>query len=369
MSSIIPVTKPSMPDMDEYIAELKDIWDSRWITNMGAKHHAFAAQLKDYLQADNIELFVNGHMALEMTIQAFELSGEVITTPFTFASTPHAIIRNGLKPVFCDIREDDFTIDADKIEGLITGKTCAIMPVHVYGNICDVDRIQEIADRHGLKVIYDAAHTFGESLNGRSAGTFGDAAIYSFHATKAFHSIEGGAACFREAALGERLYSLKNFGISGPESVTGVGANAKMNEFCAAMGICNLRHIDEEIAKRQKVDQLYRDQLAGVKGITLPRVQANVKKNYAYFPVTVEEDYPLSRDELHQRLADQGVIARKYFYPIATEYDCYRGSYDSASVPVAARAGRRVLTLPIFADLGTDDVCRICEIIQHEGDR
>ena len=285
----ILVTRSSMPDFDEYIEEIKEIWDSHWLTNMGPKHKKLQADLKEYLGVENIDLFVNGHMSLELSLQALKMQGEVITTPFTFASTTHAIVRNGLEPVFCDINLDDYTIDVSKIESLITDRTCAIMPVHVYGNVCDVEGIQRIADKYGLKVIYDAAHTFGEKYKGKGIGTFGDVSCFSFHATKVFNTIEGGAACFKNPEFGLELYRLKNFGIRGPEVVDAVGANAKMNEFSAAMGICNLRHIDEEIAKRKKVVERYRERLGNVNGIKLSPIQEDVQSNYAYFPVVFDE--------------------------------------------------------------------------------
>ena len=249
----IYVTRSSMPDIEEYVEEIRSIWDNHWLTNMGDKHIRFQKELKEYLQVENIELLTNGHMALELTLQALDLQGEVITTPFTFASTTHAIIRNGLTPIFCDIDPVTYTIDVEKIEELITERTSAIMPVHVYGNICNVEEIENLAKKYGLKIIYDAAHAFGETYKGQGIGGFGDASCFSFHATKVFNSIEGGAVTYHDKKLGADLYDLKNFGIHGPEEVSAVGANAKMNEFCAAMGLCNLRHIEEEIIKRQRV--------------------------------------------------------------------------------------------------------------------
>lgn len=242
-----------MPPLQEYMDEIRDIWDSRWMTNMGVKHQQLQKALKDYLGVENIDLLVNGHMALELSMQALNLKGEVITTPFTFASTTHAIVRNGLEPVFCDINPVDFTIDVNQLESLVTDRTCAIVPVHVYGNICDVEAIQEIADKYGLKVIYDAAHAFGVKYKGQGIATYGDVSCFSFHATKVFNTIEGGAVCFgnKNRDFGLDIYRLKNFGIRGPEVVDAVGANAKMNEFCAAMGLCNLRHVDGEIARRK----------------------------------------------------------------------------------------------------------------------
>ena len=243
MNNKILVTRSSMPTLEEYMNEIAPMWESHWLTNMGPKHKELQAKLCEYLDVENIDLLTNGHMALELTLQAMNLQGEVITTPFTFASTTHAIVRNGLTPVFCDIDPETYCIDAGKIEGLITDKTCAIMPVHVYGNICNIEEIERIAHKYELKVIYDAAHTFGETYQGRGIGSFGDVSCFSFHATKVFNSIEGGAVCYKDQQLGEKLYELKNFGIHGPEEVPAVGANAKMNEFCAAMGICNLRLI------------------------------------------------------------------------------------------------------------------------------
>ena len=262
----ILVTRSSMPDMEEYFTEISSMWETHWLTNMGPKHKEFQTKLKDYLHVQNVDLFTNGHMSLELTLQAMNLHGEVITTPYTFASTTHAIVRNGLEPVFCDINSTDYTIDVEKIERLITDKTCAIMPVHVYGNICDVNEIERLAKKYELKVIYDAAHAFGETINDIPIATFGDVSSFSFHATKVFNSIEGGAVCYTDEKLGEILYDLKNFGIHGPEEVSAVGANAKMNEFCAAMGICNLRHVDEEINKRKQVNQRYLENLEGIDG-------------------------------------------------------------------------------------------------------
>lgn len=360
----IHVTRSLMPDFEEYCEEIKELWDSHWLTNMGKKHKEFQSALCEYLGVKNIELVVNGHMALEMTLQAMELSGEVITTPFTFASTTHAIVRNGLTPVFCDINPDDFTIDVDKIEELITEKTSAILPVHVYGKICDVEKIEEIARKYNLKVIYDAAHTFGETYKGAGVGSFGDASIFSFHATKVFNTIEGGAVCYKDKALGDRIYDLKNFGIHGPEVVSGIGANAKMNEFQAAMGLCNLRHIDGEISARKAVFEKYTDILGDVKGIKTTSVQRDVTSNYAYFPVVFdEEEFGKSRDEIHQKLYDEGIVARKYFYPITSDFDCYKGKFNPLDAPIAYDISKRVLALPIYGGLSLDIVEKICKII------
>ncbi len=353
-----------MPELEEYVEEIKELWDSHWLTNMGVKHKQFQSELKQYLGVENVELVTNGHMALELTLQAMNLQGEVITTPFTFASTTHAIVRNGLKPIFCDIDPNTYTIDVSKIEELITEHTCAIMPVHVYGNVCDVEEIERIASKYELKVIYDAAHSFGETYKGMGVGSFGDASCFSFHATKVFNSIEGGAVSFRQQQLGEALYDLKNFGIHGPEEVSAVGANAKMNEFCAAMGICNLRHIESEITKREKVVERYRKHLAGVEGIKLNAVQPEVKSNYSYFPVVFDRKaFGASRDEVFNKLAENNIIARKYFYPLANAFSCYAKEYDVNDTPVALYVSGNVLTLPLYADLSMEDVDRICDLI------
>ena len=359
----IMVTRSSMPPLEEYIEEISSLWDSHWLTNMGEKHQRFETELKRYFGVENVALFTNGHNALECVIEAMGVKGEIITTPFTFASTTHAIVRKGLTPVFADIKSDDYTLDPDKIESLITEDTCAILPVHVYGNLCDVEAIQSIADEYGLKVIYDAAHAFGVEKGGISAACFGDASMFSFHATKVFNTIEGGAVCFHDQALLDLLNQWKNFGITGTESVEYVGGNAKMNEFCAAMGLCNLRHIDEEIAKRQKVVARYEKNLRDVCGVGLSANQPFVKPNYAYFPVVFGEEFGASRDQVYDALMAEGIHPRKYFYPLVSDYECYRGRFDSATTPVARRVACGVLTLPLFADLGLSDVDRICDVI------
>lgn len=362
----INVTRSSMPSFEEYCEEIRELWDSRWLTNMGAKHRLLEEQLRCYLDVPHVSLYTNGHLALENVITAMDLpaGGEVITTPFTFASTTHAIVRNGLVPVFCDINDVDYTMDVTKIEALITEKTCAIVPVHVYGNICDVDAVQAIADKYGLKVIYDAAHAFGVTYNGKGIGSFGDASMFSFHATKVFNTIEGGAVTFADQDLADMLNNLKNFGIHGPEEVVFVGGNAKMNEFQAAMGICNLRHVDGEIAKRGKVVEQYRRRLSGVEGIRLAPLQEGVTPNHAYFPV-VFDGYKYTRDQIFAMLMEQGVVARKYFFPLTNSFACYRDlpTAGAEKTPVAAYIADRMLTLPLYADLLAEDVDRICDSI------
>lgn len=364
MNQNIGVTRSSLPDIEEFKAEINDIWDTHWLTNMGVKHKQLQSELADYLCVDQIDLFTNGHMALELSLQALNLHGEVITTPFTFASTTHAIVRNGLEPVFCDINPLDFTIDVSKIEELITDRTCAIMPVHVYGNICNIEEIQRIADKYELKVIYDAAHTFGIRYKDKGIGSFGDVSCFSFHATKVFNTIEGGAACFKNKDFGLDLYRLKNFGIRGPEIVDGVGANAKMNEFCAAMGICNLKHVDEEISKRKIIFDRYKSHFTNIEGIQINPVQKNVQPNYAYFPVVFDEKvFGATRNEVFQALAQNNIGARKYFYPLTNTFNCFHGKYNVDETPVALHISKRVLTLPLYADLALGDVDNICEII------
>lgn len=363
------VTKPSMPSLDEYISEIEEIWDSHWLTNMGVKHKNFSKELSAYLGIDvpELVLFTNGHSALELSLQALELEGEVITTPFTFASTTHAIVRNGLEPVFCDIKADDYTIDESQIESLITEKTCAIMPVHVYGNRCNTEVIDDIAKKYRLKVIYDAAHTFGVRYRGKSLAKCGDISCYSFHATKVFNSIEGGAAWVKDKKLGAKLQRLTNFGICDEDTVDVVGVNAKLNEFCAAMGLCNLRHIDDEIAKRKQVCDYYLEQLGGIDGLKLNITQKDVESNYAYFPIMIDEKkFGVSRDDVYERLRQNGIFARKYFYPLTSSLDCYNGRFDVYNVPVADYVSKRILTLPLYADLSFSDVKRICDCVRSE---
>ena len=360
----IYVTKASLPPMEEYIEEVRSVWDTHWLTNMGEKHEQLQNMLKDYLDVDNIELLVNGHMALEMTLQAMNLQGEVITTPFTFASTTHAIVRNNLEPVFCDIDEQTYTMDVSKIESLITERTCAILPVHVYGNICNTEEIDRIAHKYGLKVVYDAAHAFGETYKGKSVGLYGDASCFSFHATKVYNTIEGGAVCYRREELGQKLYELKNFGIHGPEDVNAVGANAKMNEFCAVMGICNLRHVDEEITKRKTLYEHYMERLKDTAGLQLNEIQSHARSNYAYFPVVFDETiFGVSRNEVYDYLAEAGIYTRKYFYPLTNTFACFENKYNVDDTPVARKVANRVLTLPLYPDLDVRDVDRICNLL------
>ena len=363
---MINVTRSSMPPFEEYCDEIRELWDSHWLTNMGRKHRELETELKRFLGCEDLVLFTNGHLALENVIEAFGLHGEIITTPFTFASTTHAIVRCGCTPVFCDIDPVSYTLDPEKLESLISEKTVAILPVHVYGNLCDVDRIGAIAKKHGLPVIYDAAHSFGVFRKGVSSACFGDAAMFSFHATKVFNTIEGGAVCCRGEEIRQRLCDLKNFGIHDEENVPYVGGNAKMNEFCAAMGLCNLRHLEEEIEKRRLVTERYNMNLSGVEGLRLNARQAGVKPNYAYYPV-VFDGFRLTRDEVFDRLKAEGIVPRKYFFPLTSAFACYKGrrGFNPSETPVAEHIAANVLTLPMYADLPLETVDRICSLIME----
>ena len=362
----INVTKSSMPSYEEYCQEIKDIWESGWLTNMGPKHILLEQQLNKYLGTNKITLYANGHLALEAALSLFNFprGSEVITSPFTFVSTTNAIVRNGLTPVFCDINNKDFTINVNKIEELITNKTVAIVAIHVYGNICNVERIEEIAKKHNLKVIYDAAHAFGVKYKGIGISNYGDVSMFSFHATKVFNTIEGGALAYNDNCFEQPLIDMRNFGIHGEDSCLYISGNAKMNEFQAAMGICNLRHIEEYIKARKKVVEHYRKRLGRVKGIVLCEPQKDVDSNFAYFPV-VFDGFKYNRNQIKAKLAKHDIGARKYFYPITNEFECYK-DYNKGNTPVAKYCADRVLTLPLYSDLTIEDVDMICNIILED---
>ncbi len=359
----INVTRSSMPTFNEYCEEIKGLWESHWLTNTGVKYVEFQKQLKQYLDVKNISLYTNGHLALEAAISLFKFprGSEIITTPFTFVSTTNAIVRNGLVPKFCDINKTDFTMDCDLIEDLITDKTVAILPVHVYGNVCNLEKIEKIAKKHDLKVIYDAAHAFGVKYKGIGIGNFGDISMFSFHATKVFNTIEGGCICFKTEEYSQIVEDMKNFGIRDEEHCNHIGGNAKMNEFQASMGICNLRHIEENISKRKALVEQYRKRLGNVDGIILCTEQDGVVHNYSYMPV-IFDNFKLSRDEVKELLAKYDIGARKYFYPLTSEFDCYK-NFDKGHTPVAKFISERVLTLPLYADLSIDEVNLICDTI------
>lgn len=364
----IYVTRSSMPPYEEYCRAIKPLWESHWLTNMGQYHRELERRLTEYLGVPQVSLTVNGHMALELAIQSFDFpeGGEVITTPFTFISTTHAIVRNHLQPVFCDVKDYDGTIDEAKIEELITPRTVAILPVHVYGNICNVDAIQTIAERYRLKIIYDACHAFGEKYKGNSVAAFGDISVFSFHATKVFNTIEGGAVCSKSHEIYERLYNLKNFGIRGEELVVSVGANAKMNEFAAIMGLCNLKHINDAIAERKHVSDVYRKELSDVTGIRIFEEKENIEYNYGYFPILVEDDYPIDRDQLYERLNENGIHVRKYFYPLTADQACFKNRYRKVDLPVARKLSEQILVLPIYEEMTDEEIERVIKCMMKK---
>lgn len=363
-SKRVNVTRSSMPELSEFIEELKPVWDSRWLSNRGAASLKFEEMLKQFLEVEQVYCFANGHLALEVAINGLFLKGEVITTPYTHVSTTHSIVRNGLTPVFVDVEEQTYTINPDLIEKAITEKTVAIVATHVYGFPCDVDAIEEIAKRHGLYVIYDAAHAFGVKYKGIGIGNYGDLSMFSTHATKVFHTIEGGLVTYKNKD-DDKLSAMRkivNFGFSSPEDIDYIGTNARMNEFEAVMGICNLRHIEEEIQKRRLAGERYWERLEGVPGIQLPKPGLDTVWNYAYFPV-IFDGYKMNRDQVQAELAKEDIYARKYFYPITNEAACYAEKYGEIDMPVAKHASECVLTLPMYADLAIEDVDRICDVI------
>lgn len=353
-----------MPPLEEYINLIAPIWKNRWLTNMGINHQRLEQKLCEFLNVPNLALFTNGHLALEFALKSLELTGEVITTPFTFASTTQAIVQNGLTPVFCDISPEDFTIDVSKIEDLITPNTSAILPVHVYGHICAVKEIEQIAQKYGLKVLYDAAHAFGEELDGVGVGYFGDLSMFSFHATKVFHTIEGGALVCHNKEIMNKIVALKNFGQYTPEDIGEIGGNAKMNEFQAAMGLCNLPYVEEQIKKRGHIVSCYRERLKGVPGLYICPEHAGVKSNYAYFPITIDPDlFGEDRNSLCERLKIKNIFTRKYFYPLTSHFRCYQDKFALQNTPVAEIAAERVLALPLYSDMIMDDAEYICQTI------
>lgn len=365
MSSPIPVTRPSLPPFEEYTSLIKSIWENRWLTNSGPLHQQLEENLKQYLRAPYLSLYTNGHNALEAAIHACNLpkGSEVITTPYTFASTTHAIVRCGLNPVFCDISYEDYNIDVTKIEELITENTSAILPVHVYGTPCDVEGIDRIAKKYDLKVIYDAAHAFGVELNGQPITSFGDVSMLSFHATKVFNTVEGGAVVSADKSIIEKADRYKNFGMVGTEDFTEPGTNAKMSEFHAAMGLANLKHMDHSIAIRKRVCDAYDAAFRHVDGIKLLARSFSVQSNYAYYPIVLDVDYPLSRDALYEKFVSSHIYPRRYFYPIVTEYSSYNDKYGLSRSSVALDVSKHVLCLPVYDTMACSDVQRIIDVL------
>lgn len=361
------ITQPLLPDIEEFNEMLNTIWESKQLSNNGNMVKQLEKDLSGFLNADYLSVFSNGTVALQLACKVLRLSGEVITTPFTFAATTHSLIWNNIKPVFCDIEEHTFNMNPDLIEALITEHTTAILPVHVFGYPCNVEKIQKIADKYGLKVLYDAAHAFGVKKDGKPISAFGDISMFSFHATKIYHTIEGGALTFKDPNFKERADSLRNFGIRNIDTVMEPGTNGKLNEIQAAVGILLLKEVDEEIERRKDITNLYRDMLKDIPGITTSKDLDGVSHNYSYFVIKVDKDeYGLSRDELFDKLAEYNVIARKYFFPLCSNFQCYR-DYPSSSkqrLPVANKIADRVLSLPLHGRMQTYDVEKICAIIK-----
>jgi dTDP-4-amino-4,6-dideoxygalactose transaminase len=368
-SNKITVTSPLLPNLDEFKAMLDDIWDRKWLTNNGFYHKELEKSLADYLGVKYISLFTNGTLPLITALQAMKITGEVITTPYSFVATTHSIWWNGLKPVFVDVDEETGNIDPEKIEAAITPHTTAIMPVHVYGTPCNMNRIQEIADIYGLKVIYDAAHAFGVSVNGESVLKAGDMSTLSFHATKVYNTVEGGALVCHDEATKKRIDFLKNFGFAGETTVVAPGINSKMDEIRSAYGLLNLKQVDDAIAKRKATAEKYRAALKDVPGIRYLNDIEGVRHNYAYFPIFIGEEYGMSRDALYEKLKEHNIYGRRYFYPLISTFSAYKGleSARPDNLPVAHKLADQVLCLPMFAGLSDTDIDRVISVVVNKG--
>lgn len=363
----ITVTSPLLPDLDEFHGLLKEIWENKWITNNGEFHQRLEKELATYLKVPYISLFTNGTLPLITALQALRITGEVITTPYSFVATTHALWWNGIKPVFVDIDLTTCNLDPSKIEAAITPKTTAIMPVHCYGKPCDIKGIQEVADKYGLKVIYDAAHAFGVEINGESLMNAGDISTLSFHATKVYNTVEGGAMVMHDEQTKKRIDYLKNFGFAGEITVVAPGINSKMDEIRAAYGILNLRQVDEAIAKRREVAVFYRENLKDIPGISYFEDMPGVRHNYSYFPIFIDaEKYGQSRDELYERLKEHDILGRRYFYPLITDFSTYRGlpSASKDNLPIANRIANSVLCLPMHHQLAENDLNKVLSVIK-----
>jgi len=365
----IYTTRPILPPLDTLSEKFKPVWQSKWLTNHGEMHNNLEKKLQDVLKSYYVSLFNNGTTALLIALKALGLpqGSEVITTPFTFPATAHCIAWNGLKPVFCDIEPDTMTIDADKIERLIHKNTSAILGVHVYGFPCNTEKIRELADRYGLKVIYDAAHAFTTEIDGKGIGTFGDISMFSFHATKLFHTVEGGCLTYNNPDYRQKIYYLRNFGIKNEEEVIDIGINGKMNELQAVLGLLNLELFEEEKKKRRIIKSVYIEQLNNLDGITIPQMPENSTDSLQYFVIKInKESFGLSRNEVYEKLKDYNVFARKYFYPLCSDYESYKAlpAFQKSNLPVANKIKNEVLCLPFYGDLGTDSILKICRIIR-----
>lgn len=367
MKNNIYVTQPSLPPLEEFIPYLEEIWETKWLTNQGKFHLQFEKELAEFLGVKYVSLFANGTLALINALQVLRISGEVITTPYSFVATTHALHWNGIKPVFVDIEPTYCNLDPEKIEAAITPKTTAILPVHVYGNPCDVNKIQEIADIYGLRVIYDAAHAFGVDINGESVLNFGDLSVLSFHATKTFTTFEGGVIICHDEKTKKRIDFLKNFGFADEVTVVAPGINAKMSEFQAALGLLQLKYFDEYINKRKKITEIYKNELKGIKGIRFLNDTNGVKHNYAYFPILVDEkEYGMKRDELYEKLKEHNIYCRRYFYPLISQFPVYRGlnSANSSNLIVAGDITKKVICLPIYPKLSQKSIKKIISVLQ-----
>lgn len=360
------VTQPDLPPLDEFIPYLEQIWESKVLTNGGPMHQQLEAMLCEHLGVEHIALFNNGTIALLTALQALRVTGEVITTPYSFVATSHSLLWNGIKPVFVDIDQSSLNLDPSKIEAAITPHTTAIMPVHCYGNPCDVEAIQKIADDYNLRVIYDAAHAFGVRDAGGSILRHGDLSVLSFHATKVFNTFEGGAIICPDAKTKKRIDRLKNFGFVDETTVVAPGINGKMSEINAAFGLLQLQYVDRAVARRREINKVYREQLSGLKGIRMVNEVGQAVANYSYFPILVEKDYPLSRDELYQKLKENNIFARRYFYPLISEFPMYRGmiSAQRNNLPVANEIAEKVLCLPIYPTLSDSSIINVAAVIK-----
>ena len=362
------VTRPVLPTIEEVTEKLKDIWSAKWLTNNGPQHSMLEAELEKFLKVPYLSLFNNGTIALIVACQSLRLSGDVITTPFTFAATPHVLSWNNIQPIFCDVDKETMNIDAEKIESMITPRTTAILPVHVFGTPCNVEKIQEVADRYGLKVIYDAAHAFGVEIGGEGIGNFGDISMFSFHATKLYHTVEGGALTHNDKNLKPRIDLLKNFGIKNEDEVVMPGINGKLNEVSAAIGRIMLNYVADERQKRIALHEVYNSELAEVEGVKLmPKVADNVKLNYQYYVIRIDEKiFGKSRDEVYDEFKKYNVYTRKYFHPLCSEFTCYRqlNSARKENLPIANKIADQVLSMPMYGELSADDVKKICDILK-----
>lgn len=362
----ITVTQPYLPPLEEFIPYLEKIWKSKWLTNNGPFHQELEAALAKYLGVEHLALFANGTLGLVTALQALKITGEVITTPYSFVATAHSLLWNNIRPVFVDIDPATMNLDPNKIEAAITPQTTAILPVHCYGNPCNVQRIQQIADTYGLKVIYDAAHAFGVQYKGESLSKHGDLSVLSFHATKVYTTFEGGAIVCPDAKTKQRIDYLKNFGFADEVTVMAPGINAKMNEVQAALGILQLKYIGYAIERRKAIDRRYREFLGDVPGLTMLLEPQDTVRNYAYFPILVASDYPMSRDTLYQRLRESDIHARRYFYPLISDMPMYRGlpSAAAANLPNAKKVAAQILCLPIYPDLAEDDQQKVIQVVR-----